>query len=49
MNKPRTLSRKRQRPRRGIVLMIVLIVLLVLTFSAYTFTDLMRTHNVASD
>ncbi|MFP6753122.1 MAG: type II secretion system protein GspK, partial [Pirellulaceae bacterium] len=49
MNKPRTLSRNSQRSRRGIVLMIVLIVLLVLTFSAYTFTDLMRTHNVASD
>ncbi len=49
MNKPRTFPAKRQRPRRGIVLMIVLVVLLVLTFSAYTFTDLMRTHNVASD
>jgi hypothetical protein len=42
-------SRNGNPPRRGVVLLIVLVVLVVLTFSAYTFTELMRTHNTASD
>ena len=49
MSKSISCFRHGNHPRRGIVLLIVLVVLVVLTFSAYTFTELMRTHNVASD
>ena len=38
-----------RRKRRGFVLIIVLVVLVVLTLAAYTFTELMQTHRVATE
>jgi len=50
MNSLSTIRFRQGRPRRrGIVLLIVLVALMVLILSAYTYTELMRTHYIAAD
>ena len=41
--------RSSQPGRRGVVLLIVLVALMVLILSAYTYTELMRTHHVSAN